>query len=341
MYVGVDVHKRFCYATMLDEKGNKMDEYKFLNTEECFEELINRIGENSKVVVEASSVSIPLYDYLDEGGIDILVAHPLKTKAIADAKIKTDKIDSRILADLLRADLIPESYVPDKNVRDMRALVSHRVALVRIRTALKNRIHAVLAREGLQSNYSDLFGRAGRRQLESMELRENHRMIVDHDLELIDELNKRIESTEVELFKRAGNCPWMDILQSAPGIGPFSAVILMSEIGEIDRFESHEKLCSYAGLVPRVYQSGNTLRHGRITKQGRCLIRWILIQAARKAIKRPGKMRDLYLRLEKKKSKNIATVAVARELLVSIFWMLKRNTYYQAYGTAPRVSSSH
>lgn len=341
MYVGIDVHKRFCYATMLDEHGNKMDEYKFQNNEDSFDELIEKIGENSKVVVEASSVSIPLYDYLDEGGFDVMVAHPLKTKAIADAKIKTDKIDSKILADLLRADLIPESYMPNKDVRDMRALVSHRVSMVRQRTALKNRIHAVLAKEGIQSSYSDIFGKEGRKELEVMELRESNRMIVDHDLELIDELNHRISETEAELMTKAKGHYWTEILQSVPGIGIFSAVLLMSEIGDMDRFQSPEKLCSYAGLVPRVHQSGDTLRYGRITKQGRYLMRWILVQAAHKAVKTEGRMRDIYLKLERKKGKQIAIVAVARKLLVSIFWMLKRDTYYQAYGTAIRASSFH
>ncbi len=341
MYVGIDVHKRFCYATMVNERGDKVDEHRFLNTEDGFDELIERVGNNSKAVVEASSVSLPIYDYLDESGFDVVVAHPLKTKAIADAKIKTDKIDSRILADLLRADLIPKSYVPEKKIRDMRTLVSHRVSLVKQRTSLKNRIHAVLAREGVQNNYSDLFGRGGRKQLKSMELRDSSRLIVDQDLELIDELNKRINGTEAELAKRAKDCPWMDILQSVPGVGLFSAIVLASEIGDLDRFQSPEKLCSYAGLVPRVYQSGNTLRHGRITKQGRGLMRWILIQTAHKAVKTPGRMQDIYLKLEKKRGKKIAIVAVARKLLVSIFWMLERNTYYQAYGTAMRASIFH
>jgi len=341
MYVGVDVHKRFCYATMLDEKGNKMDEYRFLNNGDGFDELIERLGEDPKLVVEASSVSTPIYDYLDEGGFDVVVAHPLKVKAIADAKIKTDKIDSRILADLLRADLIPESYMPDKDIRDLRGLVSHRVSLVKQRTSLKNRIHAVLAREGIQNHYSDLFGKGGRKLLKSIEIRDSNRMIIDQDLELIDEVNRKIESTEVELVKRAKNYGWLDILQSAPGIGLTSAIVLASEIGDLDRFNSPEKLCSYAGLVPRVYQSGNTLRHGHITKQGRSLMRWILVQAAHIAVRTPGRMRDIYLKLEKKKGKKIATVAVARKLLVSIFWMLKRNTHYQAYGTAMRASIFH
>jgi transposase len=326
---------------MLDEKGNKMDECRFLNTEDGFEELIERVGENPKVVVEASSVSIPLYDYLDESDLDVVVAHPLKTRAIADAKIKTDKIDSKILADLLRADLIPESYVPDKKVRDMRALVSHRVSLVRQRTALKNRVHAVLAREGVQSHYSDLFGKGGRKLLESTNLRQSSRMIVDHDLELIDELNQRIGITDLELEDRAKDYRWINLLKSVPGIGTTSAIIIASEIGDLDRFQGPEKLCSYAGLVPRVYQSGNTLRFGKITKQGRNLMRWILVQVAHKAVKTPGRMRDIYLKLERKKGGKIAIVAVARKLLVSIFWMLKRNTYYQAYGTAIQASSFH
>ncbi len=209
------------------------------------------------------------------------------------------------------------------------------------RTSLKNRIHAVLAREGVQNHYSDLFGKGGRKLLESIELRNSSRMIVDHDLELIDELNRRIETTETELGIMAKDSPWMEILQSAPGIGLTSAIVIASEIGELGRFQTPEKLCSYAGLVPRVYQSGNTLKFGKITKQGRSLMRWILVQAAHKAVKSPGRMRDIYLKLERKKGKKIAIVAVARKLLVSIFWMLKRGTYYQAYGTATRASIFH
>lgn len=327
MYVGADTHKIRCVGTMMDETGVR--DVSFPNTEEGFDFLAGNMPKDSKIVVEACPYSLPLYDYLKRKGFEVVAAHPQKVKAIASAKIKTDRIDSRILAELLKADLIPPAYMPERSVRDLRSLVSHRMSLVRQRTGLKNRIHAVLVKEGVANQYSDLFGKKGRALLSSMDVGESSRLIVDQDLELIDELNRRITQAEREMQNKVRNCPEMELLKTMPGIGDTSAVILLSEIGDIKRFPTPGKLCSYAGLVPSTYQSGNTTRHGRIM-QGRSLIKYVMVQAARKAVKAPGKAQDMYRRLEKK-GKNKAIVAVARELTVSVYWMLTRGTQYQAY----------
>ncbi len=151
MYVGADTHKVRCNGTLIDESGVR--EVFFPNTQTGFKMLEEKLTLGSKVVVEACPYSLPLYDYLKEKGFGVVAAHPLRVKAIASARIKTDKIDSRILAELLKADLIPQAYIPDKEIRDLRSLVSHRVSLVHQRTALKNRIHAVLVKEGITNEY--------------------------------------------------------------------------------------------------------------------------------------------------------------------------------------------
>ncbi len=332
MYVGADTHKVRCNGTLIDESGVR--EVFFPNTQTGFKMLEEKLTLGSKVVVEACPYSLPLYDYLKEKGFGVVAAHPLRVKAIASARIKTDKIDSRILAELLKADLIPQAYIPDKEIRDLRSLVSHRVSLVHQRTALKNRIHAVLVKEGITNEYSDLFGKKGRETLSSMELREGSRLIVDQDLELIDELNHRIKKVDEEMESRTRNYPEIQLLKTMPGIGITYAIILLSEIGDIKRFPTPGKLCSYAGLVPSTYQSGNTARHGRVIP-GRRLMKYAMVQAAKKAVKVPGKPRDLYLRLEKK-GKNKAIVAVARESTVSVYWMLTRGTQYQSYARTKR-----
>jgi transposase len=336
MNVGVDTHKLRCNGVLIDDVGVR--EVCFPNTQMGFKMLEERLSPGSRVVVEACPYSLPLYDYLKEKGFGVVAAHPLRVKAIASARIKTDKIDSRTLAELLKADLIPQAYIPDKEIRDLRGLVSHRVSLVHQRTALKNRIHAVLVKEGVTNEYSDLFGKKGREKLASMKVRECSRLIADQDLELIDELNLRIKRVEKEMEEQTQKYPEIQLLKTMPGVGITSAIILLSEIGEIKRFPSPGKLCSYAGLVPSTYQSGNTTRHGRVI-QGRGLMKYALVQAAKKAVKVPGKPQDLYRRLEKK-GKNKALVAVARELTVSIYWMLTRGTKYQAYANKKGTEAS-
>jgi transposase len=330
MYVGIDVHKRFCVAALVSGEGELVGEMRFPNSAEGLNVLVEKLEVGSRLVVEASTSSLPVYDYLTGKGFEVVVAHPLKVKAIASAKIKTDKIDSRILAHLLRADLIPESYVPDKTVRDLRTLVSHRMSLVCSRTALKNRVHAVLSKEGVSVGVSDLFGKNGRLMLSAAVVSAGSRLAIDQDLLLIDELNKRVFEVDKELVNRSKGVEEMRLLNTVPGIGPVLAVILLSEIGDIRRFSEAGKLCSYAGLVPSTHQSGKTNRHGGLI-QGRNLMKWALIQAARKAIRVPGKAHNTYLKLEKK-GKHVAVAAVARELTVAIYWMLTRGTEYQAYG---------
>jgi len=254
------------------------------------------------------------------------MAHPKKIKAIAEAKVKTDKISAETLAHLLRANLIPEAYVPPLEVRDLRGLVRHRTALVRTQTSLKNRIHSILTVEGIQYSFSDLFGKAGRLLMKTVELRTYNRMALDNYLAVTDYLQQQIDGVTAAVNKEAKNRKDKDAVRLAAeikGLGIYTSLLVVVEIGDINRFPHYKKLSSYSGLVPSTSSSGGKTRHGKITKQGNKLLRWALIQAAWRVIKYDDKLRAYYDRIAKKKGSRKAIVATARKLLKKIYFKLK------------------
>lgn len=324
-YVGLDVHKKFTYASVLDEKGNVVMEEKFQSTIESLDNFLDKIRNDAEFVMEASSVWQHLYDHLEYSGFTIKLAHPLKTRVIAEARIKTDAIDAKTLAQLLRADLISESYVPIMDVRIERSITRHRASLVRMRTQIKNKIHAILRRHGVQYEFSDLFGRSGIEFLKTIDIPAYSRYELDHYLTLLRVFNYKIEESSVQIEALKKDNPQAGLLTTIPGISDYSALLIMAEICDIRRFKTAEHLCSYAGLVPSTYQSGNTSYHGKITKQGSKWLRWILIQAANKAILKENALQRFYKRLEAKKGRKIAIVATARKMLTYIHAMLTLN----------------
>jgi len=222
-----------------------------------------------------------IYDKLEDAHIPVVLAHPLKTKAIASARIKSDRVDARILAHLLRADLIPESYVPSKEMREMRSLVRHRISIVKVRTMLKNKIHAIIDRNGLKHEFSDLFGKAGISWLKGLKLPSLDRLMLDNHLTHIESLERQIKRVDEEITSRASQDEDVKLLLSLTGIDVYTALLIKSEIGDIRRFPNYKKLVSWAGLAPSLHQSGSIEYHGAITKQGSRMLRWIIVESAR------------------------------------------------------------
>jgi len=337
VYVGLDAHKKFCYATLMNKSGNIMDRNKFPTTNGCLDKFMEKIGSGAKVVVEASTSGLRVYDYLDANDADIIMAHPLKVKAIASAKVKTDKIDSEVLANLLRTDFIPEAYVPSREIRDLRGLVRHRTALVKMRTSAKNRIQSILTLEGVDHNFSDLFGKAGRNLLETVELRKYNRVAVDNYLTTLDAIDLKIREVTDIVDREVDNDENSDakiLAAKIKGLGTYTALLCTTEIGDINRFPHYKKLSSYAGLIPSTSSSGGVTRHGKITKQGNKLLRWALVQAAWRVIRYDGNLRDFYNRLAKKKGSSNAITATARKLLKKIYYILldiQNNNITQVY----------
>jgi transposase len=329
MFVGLDVHKRYCYAAVLNSEGELVQEGKFLNTLEELDQFLLGLEPGSELVMEASSIWEELYDHTTERGFAVTVAHPLKVRAIASARIKTDRLDAQTLAHLLRAGLIPACYVPQPAIRELRSWVRHRACLVRWRTQVKNKIHRLLAQQGILPTFSDLFGKAGLQFLRRLCLPPSLQPLLQDYLAIVEVLNERIRLTTQQLEQQALTNSQAQLLTSVPGVGIYSALLLLAEIGEIDRFPSGKQLCSYAGLVPRVHQSGNVEYYGRITKQGSRWLRWILVQAAHTTVRTPNVIQRFYRKLARQKGSKVAIVAAARKLLTYIYQMLKQGVRFE------------
>jgi transposase len=321
--VGIDLHRKRSHVAVLDEHGTQLLSRRIVNDPRTFLELLEGIDGESKIALEATYGWEWLADVLEDAGYELHLAHPLRTKAIASARVKTDAVDARTLAHLLRADLLPEAYVAPRELRDLRDLLRHRVALTRIRSALKQRVGAILAKHGIQRPFSDLFGPGGLRFLEELELREGPRRRLDSLLSLIGDFDREIDATSREIDQRAKADPYVEVLCQIRGIGRYIAMLVIAEVGDIGRFPSARHLCSWAGLTPTVRSSDGKARLGHITGQGSPALRWALVEAAQHSARGGGPLRDAYERITKRRGKSVAKVAVARKILTLCFYGLR------------------
>jgi transposase len=273
-----------------------------------------------------------IHDTLEKNGIDTILANPYKTKIIAEAKIKSDKLDARILSDLLRTDLIYESYVPKQPDRDKRSLVRHRITLSRTKTRLINKVHSILDKYDYQTDMTDIFGVSGIEWLKSLlpKVSPVDEIILRTSIESIQTINHQIDTVSKEISNYAyRNDSNVRILLSITGVDIFSAMLISSEIVDVRRFSTPWKLVSYAGLAPSIRESAGKTMTGRITKQGSPWLRWILVQCALTTVKYDCRLREFYMRIKNKKGHCKAIVATAKELLVIIWYMLTRNELYR------------
>jgi transposase len=332
MYVGVDVGKSRCRAAMMSREGVIVDEFTFNNDQDGISHLASMLTMDDRVVMESTGAYwLNLYNHLEDAHVQVVLANPLKTKAIASARIKSDKVDARILAHLLRADLIPESYVPSREMREIRSLVRHRLSIVKVRTMVKNKIHAIIDRRGLKhDSFSDLFGKAGLRWLKSLELPGLDRLMLWNHLAHLESLSLQIARVDEEITGKASLDGDVRLLLSLTGIDVYTALLIKSEVGSIDRFSSYKKLVSWAGLAPSLHQSGDVEYHGSITKQGSRMLRWIMVESARVAVNHDPRMRSFYERVKQRRGDQKAIIAAANKMLKIIWFMLKKREEYQS-----------
>jgi len=324
LYVGVDAHLATSHITVMDETGRILKRKQVPSSPAGLRQVLGHYQEPMKAVLEASYTWGPVYDWLDELVDEVILAHPAKVKAIADARIKTDTIDSETLAHLLRGNLIPQAYAPSKNVRAIKRVLRQRMFLVRVQTMVKNRIHAVLSQHPVDHpEVSDLFGKTGLQWLRATPLPEPDRRVLDTDLALLEELQDRIAATNDLLKELAADDQAVRWLSSLPGIGEFFSVLIRYEIAEIDRFRTAKRFVSHTGLVPSTYASGARLVHGHLTKRGNKWLRWAFIEAVSPAIRSSGHLRRHYDRLKARRGTKDARVSTARKL-AELAWTVWR-----------------
>lgn len=327
MYVGLDAHKKYCLAVGQDEAGRKVMEKRFCGTGPELQNFVSSLKRRDQVVIEACGTWMHIYDALTERGIQVRLAHPLKTKAIASARIKTDRIDANILAHLLRANLVPEAWVPPVGIRELRSITRYRAGLVKLQTQVKNHVHALLMRNGIEYEFSDLFGKTGLEFLSALDerLKSIDSGILRSCMNTLAHLGPEIKRVSDHIASIVEEDDDVRLLMTIPGIDVYSAALITAEIGDIRRFPTYKQLCSYAGIVPSLHRSGKAVHYGRITKQGSKWLRWILAQVVNHLIRRHGKLHDFYIRMVRRgKGKNTARVALARKLLRVIWCMLTR-----------------
>jgi transposase len=338
-YIGIDYHKQYFVATIMNEQGKVIRRDKASTDRASIRRYFQDAKSKEKIsaVMEACYGWEYFYDEAAELVDELIMAHPLKTRLIAEARIKTDTIDSETLAHLLRADLIPRAYAPDPATRSKKNLLRYRSALVAMQVRIKNIIHAVLTRNHIEdegfTSLSDKFGKQGMGYLRAVTLKDTDTEILNNYLDLLEETRRKINLAESEIrsvFREDKIC---SLLKSIPGIGYILAVTIRYEIDDIERFISSGKLCSYAGLVPSTYSSGMRTYQGKITKQGNKWLRWAMIEAAQQAPSHDLWLKGFYNRISRN-GKKIARVTVARKLLEVVYRVWKEEKpYYKKYAT--------
>jgi transposase len=344
LYVGLDLsRKRLDWQALLPH-GERAAIGTVPPDRDGLAKLVQRLGDADEVVavIESMSGARFVHDELERQGWDVRIADAAKARGIAPLACKTDTIDTWVLAELARLELTPEIWLPDPAVRGERERARFRQHLVKHRSSLKNRIHAILFQHGVPSPGSDLFGVGGRALLGRLELPEPWASTVAAGLELIDALDAQIAACEAELRRLGAEHRYIPLLTTCPGIGWVLAFTIASEIGDIGRFASPRKLVGYTGLCPRVEQSGERDRRGPLRKNGPNYLRWALVEAAHTAYRHPlyrPVLERKRAQLGRKRGTKIAAIDVARRLTEAIWHMLTRNEPFAPAGAAGSLAA--
>jgi transposase len=321
-YVGIDLHKHTLVVAVEKDQGSA-DRPVTLCCKDT--ERLRTFFENLRpfrAVIEASGSYRWLYDLLSPLG-EVVLAHPRRLRAITEGRAKTDKHDARLLAKLLRVKMIPASYVPERRYLDLRDLCRARARLVSHLTQSKNELHALLMRNNLHPPFKTAFCKGWIRFVAESDLGLVGNGTRDEILRRMHHYRQEIEALDIGLSEMAESFPEVLSITDIPGIGLFSALLIIGEIGEPSRFHDARQVGAYAGLTPRVDQSGDHCYYGSITRQGSSWMRWILVQAAMKAARKDKDLANFYTRVRKRSSAKIARVAVARKL-AEICWIRLR-----------------
>ena len=345
-YIGMDFHKQYTIATRIRENGNR-ECCRLANTPASFAAYFAKSRSATSVVFESGKNWPMLYELVEQEADHITMAHPLKVKAIASARIKTDKIDSRILAELLSADLIPESHLRQESVRTELKVLRQRAFLTKQRTMTRNRIHVLLDEQPYEIRKSRpeeqrLWGKAGMSWLTHLQLpNSTQHELLQAMLRLEAYLRQEIETSNQLVNELFMNNADARLLETIPGFGKFGALLVSNEIDGVARFASPKKLAAYAGIVPSTYASGGKCYHGRITKTGSKWLRWLLLEAVQPAVRANSEIAAYYESHKQRLGTKKARVATARHLLTIAYYCLRDQREFLPVKPRHAVSPSY
>ncbi len=325
--IGVDLHKRSMTCCFLSERGKRFKEYSVSDLG-----LLRRdLQKTDRLAVEATGNARWFADQVRDSVEEIAVVNPRQFKVISESVRKTDETDAELLAFFLSKGMLPEIRMRDELSNEIKSLCVTRDKLVKLRTALKNKIHNILNAHGIQSNREDYSSEKGLRKVFEYPIRSIAKVELEVIVDQIRHLNEGIKRLDREIEDKGQGLRGFENITSIKGIGPKGGAILLSVIGDIEDFESSKKLESYFGIVPRTRISGDRVCQGRITKQGSKLGRTTLVQCTLVAIKYSPYLRKFYLRLKQKKGSGKAIIATSRKMLGIIYQTLRQGWVFEDF----------
>lgn len=336
--IGCDAHKHYSQFSVLDWKGGIKERRRVEHTPGAIQEYLSKFPAGTPVAVECVGNWYWIVDEIEAAGCTPMLTNAGKAKLMMGNVNKTDKLDADGLALLLHNGTLPTVWIPSGELRDLRELPRTRMALTKQRTAIKNRIHATLAKYGLRvEGSSDIFVGKGlvALQRELVRLPEETRHCVEQELELLDQLKGQINDLEKRIQERIRQTPRMQMLKSLPGVGDILAIVIDNEMGAVERFPDAENFASYAGTTPKIKSSGGKTYYGHLRKEANQYLKWAFIEAANVIVSsrfRPGWSKKhvvrLYERHRRRKGHGVAAGAVARHLAEASYWMLRKGEIY-------------
>jgi len=323
-YIGLDVHKQYSVACILDEESGELNHVRLNNLHSEFEKLFSGESSHYRAVLEAGRSSYLVYDLIKDMVEEIQIANPMKVKVIASEAVKTDKVDSYALAQLLRIGWVPQCHIRELDNRLQLYLLRHRLFLVRMRTMVKNNIHALVDRQAESIRRSrpyktDLFGKTGRQWLEGIVLPPQEARLLGNLLELLAKQEELIKNSDRWINDLFQFDPIAQHLATIPGIGRFLALIIRTEIDDISRFRTVDKLHCYAGLVPSTSSSGGKTYHGSMIRNCNKWLKYAFIEAVWPAIANSYEIERIYRKYQRHKHANMAKSITARHLATIVY----------------------
>ena len=327
--IGLDLHKEFSMLALVNAQGTCLRYDRIENIPEYLDRYFSQIIGSFRVTFESTRNWYWLADYFQQRNIPFILSNPALNRAIAHIHAKNDKYDARTLAQLTRAELIAECYVPTQEIRILRELLYHRQRLLHVRTKLKNRIHVTLAKYNFRAPYHYIFGPHGVKWIESCPLPDPMNRIVSELLTIIAELNPRIELYHDRIKERVEHRSDYKILSSIYGIGVIHSATIIARIADIKRFPTIEGFTRYSGLSVNTRASADKITYGHLNRQSDKYLRTTFVEAAYLVIRHDPGLRACYEYLRAQKGHGCAICAVARKLARSVYWMLKNTTTYR------------
>lgn len=321
-HVGIDAHKHYAHVVEINA-GEVTADYR-VPLPDGLEEFKKRLGPDAQVVLEASTSSFRLHEELAPRACRVVVAHPAQTRGAVAHAAMTDRKAAEALARLLASDFVRPVWVPPAETRALRTLVEHRTNLTRMHSGLVKQVRALLQQELHPDPGAHLLKKEGLSALEhAFPPGSELQYYLNSLLRLRQQVSAEKDGLDKLLWAWCLDSREVRLLLGLPGVGPVVAAYMMAAIGDVARFPSPRHLCSYAGLVPRVHQSGMLARRGGISRAGRGSLRWAAWMAGLHATRHPGPLRDFYLSLSARRPKMVALVATSRKLLTQVWHLLQ------------------